>query len=191
MGLRRRPCARSGTGCVMAMMRSEARNGLRYGVLGLAADRCGSHHHQRCGRRAASSASARALLSAHHAARVHHHASAEDYSPPSASIVVDGNTGAVLQASNPDASAPSGLADQDHDALPAVRAARCRQDQARHAAQGLRARRRPGADQARSQARPDHRGRRRHQGRGDPVGQRRRRRHRRKSRRQRRASSPS
>jgi D-alanyl-D-alanine carboxypeptidase len=28
---------------------------------------------------------------------------AQEYSPPSASIVVDGNSGAVLQASNPDA----------------------------------------------------------------------------------------
>jgi D-alanyl-D-alanine carboxypeptidase len=42
-------------------------------------------------------------VSAHHVARVHHAARAEDYSPPSASIVVDGNSGAVLQASNPDA----------------------------------------------------------------------------------------
>jgi D-alanyl-D-alanine carboxypeptidase len=42
-------------------------------------------------------------VAAHHATRVHHYARAEDYSPPSASIVVDGNTGQVLQASNPDA----------------------------------------------------------------------------------------
>ena len=33
----------------------------------------------------------------------HHHARAEAYDPPFASIVVDGNSGAVLQASNPDA----------------------------------------------------------------------------------------
>jgi D-alanyl-D-alanine carboxypeptidase len=41
----------------------------------------------------------------HHSARVHHHAhaDAEDYSPPFASIVVDGNSGEVLQSSNPDA----------------------------------------------------------------------------------------
>jgi D-alanyl-D-alanine carboxypeptidase len=47
----------------------------------------------------------------HHHARVHHahaghghrHASLEDYSPPFASIVVDGNSGAVLQAASPDA----------------------------------------------------------------------------------------
>jgi len=40
----------------------------------------------------------------HHPARVHHHAHAEAYAPPFASIVVDGNSGGVLQASNPDAS---------------------------------------------------------------------------------------
>ncbi|MBO0717670.1 MAG: D-alanyl-D-alanine carboxypeptidase, partial [Rhizobiales bacterium] len=47
----------------------------------------------------------------HHHARVHHahaghghrHASLEDYSPPFASIVVDGNSGSVLQAASPDA----------------------------------------------------------------------------------------
>jgi len=33
----------------------------------------------------------------------HHHARAEAYDPPFASIVVDGNSGTVLQASNPDA----------------------------------------------------------------------------------------
>ena len=38
-----------------------------------------------------------------HASRTHHHARAEEYSPPYSSIVVDGNSGAVLQASNPDA----------------------------------------------------------------------------------------
>ena len=38
-----------------------------------------------------------------HSGRVHHHVDAEGYSPPSASIVVDGNTGKVLQESNPDA----------------------------------------------------------------------------------------
>src|SRR5215831_11418465 len=49
----------------------------------------------------------------HHHSRVHHahashghghrHARLEDYSPPFASIVVDGNSGAVLQAASPDA----------------------------------------------------------------------------------------
>jgi D-alanyl-D-alanine carboxypeptidase len=87
----------------MAMMRMEARNGLRYGVVGLAAivavltitgDAADARHHRRLRVH---------YVSAHHVARVHHSARAEDYSPPSASIVVDGNTGQVLQASNPDA----------------------------------------------------------------------------------------
>jgi D-alanyl-D-alanine carboxypeptidase len=87
----------------MAMMRIEARNGLRLGVIGLAAivaalaitsEAADARHHRRLRVH---------YVSVHHAARVHRHASAEDYSPPSASIVVDGNTGAVLQASNPDA----------------------------------------------------------------------------------------
>jgi D-alanyl-D-alanine carboxypeptidase len=88
----------------MAMMHMEARNGLRYGVVSLAAivavltitsDAADARHHRRLRVH---------YVSSHHVARVHHHARAEDYSPPSASIVVDGNTGAVLQASNPDAS---------------------------------------------------------------------------------------
>ena len=87
----------------MAMMRLEARNGLRVWRYGLAAivavltitsDVADARHHRRLRVH---------YVSAHHVARVHHAARAEDYSPPSASIVVDGNTGAVLQASNPDA----------------------------------------------------------------------------------------
>jgi D-alanyl-D-alanine carboxypeptidase len=87
----------------MAMMRIEARNGLRIGVVGLAAvvavltitsDAADARHHRYLRVH---------YVAAHHAARVHHYARAEDYSPPSASIVVDGNTGQVLQASNPDA----------------------------------------------------------------------------------------
>ena len=38
-----------------------------------------------------------------HSGRAHHRASAEEYSPPAASILVDGNSGAVLEASNADA----------------------------------------------------------------------------------------
>jgi D-alanyl-D-alanine carboxypeptidase len=89
----------------MEMKRMEARNGLRYGAVGLAAivavltiitsDVADARHHRRLRVH---------YVSAHHVARVHHSARAEDYSPPSASIVVDGNTGTVLQASNPDAS---------------------------------------------------------------------------------------
>ncbi len=87
----------------MAMMRIEARNGLRFGVVGLAAivavltitsDAADARHHRRLRVH---------YVSAHHAVRVRHSARAEGYSPPSASIVVDGNTGQVLQASNPDA----------------------------------------------------------------------------------------
>jgi D-alanyl-D-alanine carboxypeptidase len=87
----------------MAMMRMEARNGLRIGVVSLAAivavltitsDAADARHHRRLRVH---------YVAAHHVARVHHAARAEDYSPPSASIVVDGNTGQVLQASNPDA----------------------------------------------------------------------------------------
>src|ERR1019366_6661178 len=40
---------------------------------------------------------------AHRAAPAEHSAHVESYSPPSASIVIDGNTGSVLQALNPDA----------------------------------------------------------------------------------------
>jgi D-alanyl-D-alanine carboxypeptidase len=87
----------------MAMMRMEAPNGLRIGVVSLAAivavltitsDAADARHHRRLRVH---------YVAAHHVARVHHTARAEDYSPPSASIVVDGNTGQVLQASNPDA----------------------------------------------------------------------------------------
>src|ERR1700719_2059669 len=87
----------------MAMMHMDARNGLRYGVVSLAAivavltitsDAADARHHRRLRVH---------YVAAHHVARVHHAARAEDYSPPSASIVVDGNTGAVLQASNADA----------------------------------------------------------------------------------------
>src|SRR3974377_1446065 len=37
-----------------------------------------------------------------HAGHGHRHARVEDYSPPFASIVVDGNSGSVLQAASPD-----------------------------------------------------------------------------------------
>lgn len=77
----------------MALVNVGARNGLRGGLLSLAAvaaaltinsDAAVARHHHR--------------ISIHH-----HHARAEGYDPPFASIVVDGNSGAVLQASNPDA----------------------------------------------------------------------------------------
>jgi D-alanyl-D-alanine carboxypeptidase len=90
----------------MVRVRSEARHGLRYGVLrygvlGLAAiaaaltvssDAADARHHHRA-----------RVHYVHRTGHYHHHARTEEYSPPAASIVVDGNSGAVLQATNPDA----------------------------------------------------------------------------------------
>ena len=81
--------------------------------------------------------------------------------------------------------APSRLAHQDHDALPAVRADRSGKAPARLAAPGLRRGGVPGADQARRAARPDHHGGGCDQGPRDQIGQRRRRRDRRGDRRRR------
>jgi D-alanyl-D-alanine carboxypeptidase len=84
-----------------------ARHGLRNCVLGLAAvgavltitsDAADARHHRRH-----HAHFARHVHIARHVARFHRHVRVESYSPPSASIVVDGNTGEVLQASNPDA----------------------------------------------------------------------------------------
>jgi D-alanyl-D-alanine carboxypeptidase len=83
----------------MGWASNEARHGLRSCVLVLAAisaalivttNTAAARHHHR----------------AHFARRAHVHGSgeAEAYSPPTASILVDGNTGAVLEESNPDAS---------------------------------------------------------------------------------------
>jgi D-alanyl-D-alanine carboxypeptidase len=84
----------------MASVEFEARSGLRYCLLASAAVAAAltitgdvadarRHHYSR----------------AHHAhaGHGHRHARVEDYSPPSASIVVDGNSGSVLQAASPDA----------------------------------------------------------------------------------------
>jgi len=86
----------------MALVEFEARSGLRYCLLASAAVAAAltitgdvadarRHHHSR----------------AHHAhaghGHGHRHAQLEDYSPPFASIVVDGNSGSVLQAASPDA----------------------------------------------------------------------------------------
>jgi D-alanyl-D-alanine carboxypeptidase len=84
----------------MASVDSEARFGLRYCLLASAAVVAAltitgdvadarRHHHSR--------------VHHAHAGHGHRHASLEDYSPPFASIVVDGNSGAVLQAASPDA----------------------------------------------------------------------------------------
>jgi D-alanyl-D-alanine carboxypeptidase len=85
----------------MASVDFEARCGLRYCLLASAAvaaaltinsDVADARRHNRS--------------HAHHAhagSSHHRHARLEDYSPPFASIVVDGNSGGVLQAANPDA----------------------------------------------------------------------------------------
>ena len=84
----------------MASVDSEARFGLRYCLLASAAVAAAltitgdvadarRHHHSQ--------------VHHAHAGRGHRHARLEDYSPPFASIVVDGNSGAVLQAASPDA----------------------------------------------------------------------------------------
>ncbi|HYA06539.1 MAG TPA: serine hydrolase [Xanthobacteraceae bacterium] len=84
----------------MAWLDVGARHGLRCCLLSLAAiaaaltissDAADARRHHR--------------LHVHHvhAGRGHRHARAENYDPPFSSIVVDGNSGAVLQASNPDA----------------------------------------------------------------------------------------
>jgi D-alanyl-D-alanine carboxypeptidase len=87
----------------MAWVSSEARHGLRCCLLGLAAlaaaititsDTADARYYRR--------------VQVHyvhnvHYGRVRHHVDAAAYSPPYSSIVVDGNSGSVLQASNPDA----------------------------------------------------------------------------------------
>jgi D-alanyl-D-alanine carboxypeptidase len=88
----------------MAWLSSGARRGLRSGTLGLAAaaaaltiasDAADARHHHRV--------HVSYVHSRHSGVRVHRHAEAEEYAPPGSSIVVDGNSGAVLQSSNPDA----------------------------------------------------------------------------------------
>ena len=86
----------------MAFKHLEARHGLRWCALGLSAlaavltftSEADAWHHHRV--------RVHTVHYAHHTARVYHHAHVEAYSPPTASIVVDGNNGGVLQASNPD-----------------------------------------------------------------------------------------
>lgn len=84
----------------MVRVRSEAHLRLRYGVTGLAAVAAAlfitstvadARHHRR--------------IRVHyvHVSGHVHHAHSQEYSPPNASIVVDGNTGQVLEATNPDA----------------------------------------------------------------------------------------
>jgi len=84
----------------MGWASTEARQGLRSCVLGLTAigavlvissNAADARHHYRL----------HAYL-VRHSEHVRHHASSDDYSPPSASILVDGNSGAVLEESNAD-----------------------------------------------------------------------------------------
>src|SRR6202795_524243 len=86
----------------MTLPRIGAQNGLRCCVVGLAAvvavltitsDAADARHHRRM----------RVHYVHHTGGRVQHHARAAASSPPSASIVVDGNRGQILQASNADA----------------------------------------------------------------------------------------
>jgi len=90
-----------GTGWVMRRVRSEPPYGLRgfaFGAAALAAafsfspTSADARYHRHYARQAAVT----------HVTHNYHHAHAESYSPPTSSIVVDGNTGAVLQASNAD-----------------------------------------------------------------------------------------
>lgn len=85
----------------MGRVRSEALYRLRWGVVGLGAVAAGLIF-------TSDSADARHHYRVHvhfirHAAGVHSRARAESYSPPSASIVVDGNTDRVLHETNADA----------------------------------------------------------------------------------------
>jgi D-alanyl-D-alanine carboxypeptidase len=87
----------------MTKLPIEARTGLRYSVASLAAivavltitsEAADARHHRRLRVH---------YVAAHHAVNARHHARAEEYAPPQASIVVDGNSGQVLQATNADA----------------------------------------------------------------------------------------
>ena len=92
----------------MAWLSSEARRGLRSGTVGLAAaaaaltitsDAADARHHHRVHISYVHVSHARHYASGH----VRRHAHEEEYAPPGSSIVVDGNSGALLQSSNPDA----------------------------------------------------------------------------------------
>jgi D-alanyl-D-alanine carboxypeptidase len=91
----------------MGRVRSEPSRGLRGFVFGIAAlaaalifsnDSADARYHRYYVHHA------RHAVIAPHATRAYHRLHAEGYSPPTSSIVVDGNTGEVLHASNADAS---------------------------------------------------------------------------------------
>ena len=94
----------------MAWLSSEARRGLRSGTVGLAtaavaltitSDGADARRHHRL--HVTYVHVSHAGRSHHAEARSHRHSHSEDYSPPGSSIVVDANSGAVLEGSNPDA----------------------------------------------------------------------------------------
>ncbi len=105
----------------MACARSGAQSGLRYGLFGLVAVLAGAtvsidpadarHHwsgykhvaHHRNGHEHVAHHRNGYQHIAHRVARAEHSDRFKSYSPPSASVVIDGNTGSVLQALNPDA----------------------------------------------------------------------------------------
>ena len=187
------PCA-SGTGCVMGRVRSEPSRGLRGFVFGVAAlgaavifsnDSADARYHRYYVHYV------RHAVIAPHATRAYHRLHAEGYSPPTSSIVVDGNTGEVLHASNADASRhPASLTKimTLYLLFERLEAGKIKLDTplkvSEHAAEqaptklGLK----PGSD---------HRRRGCDQGGGHQVGERRGRHHRRKPRRQTRTASPS
>ena len=88
----------------MAIERNGAPNGLRFAVVALSAavaaliitSKGADARHHRWIR-------VHYVHVEHHSGAVRRHAHAEEYSPPTASILVDGNTGQVLEQSNPDA----------------------------------------------------------------------------------------
>ena len=95
----------------MSRVRSGAVYGLRSCVVSFAAiaaavifssDSADARHHRFHVNYVRHAVMARAVMT-RHAMRVPHRAHAESYAPPSSSIVVDGNTGDVLHASNADA----------------------------------------------------------------------------------------
>ena len=105
----------------MACARSGAQSGLRYGLFGLVAvlagatvsiDPADARHHWSGYKHAAHHRNGHKHIAhhrnghrhvAHRIARAERSAHVESYSPSSASIVIDANTGSVLQALNPDA----------------------------------------------------------------------------------------
>jgi D-alanyl-D-alanine carboxypeptidase len=82
----------------MVRVSSGARAGLRYGALSLAAVTAALVITS-----SAADAGRHRWVRVHYVQRAAHVHHAEEYSPPTASIIVDGNTGQVLEASNPDA----------------------------------------------------------------------------------------